>query len=76
MRDESGARVVDRRIMGQKTNFTVPGTFFLCLVIFFQFPFLGFFNGKNFTHSNCSCLTQLYEMKGLQIYDDKGNALE
>jgi len=74
-KDESGARVVDHRIMEQKTNFTAPGTFFLCPAIFFQDSFLRFINGKNCSYSNCSCLPQLYEMKGVKIYD-KGNALE
>jgi len=61
--------------MEQKTNFTLLGTLFLCSTIFFQVPFLGFINDKNCWFSNCSCLTQLYEMKGVKIYDT-GNALE
>jgi hypothetical protein len=39
-RDESGARLVNRRIMEQKTNFTVLGTFFLCSTIFLPSLFL------------------------------------
>jgi hypothetical protein len=61
--------------MRQKTNVTVPGTFFLCSTSFFQVSFLGFINGKNCWYSNCLGVTQLYEMKGVKIYD-KGNALE
>jgi len=79
-KEDSGARVVDPWIMGQKTNVTVPGTFFLCstsylLTSFFQVSFLGFINGKNCWYSNCLGVMQLYEMKGVKIYD-KGNALE
>ena len=55
---------------------TVLGTFFLCPNIFCQVSFLAFFNYKNFRYSNCSCLMQLCEMRGVKIYDNKGNALE
>jgi len=66
-REDSGARLVDPSIMGQKTNVTVPYTFFLCSTIFFQVSFLGIINGKNCWYSNCSCLLQLYEMKGVKV---------
>ena len=74
-KDESEARVVNPRIMEQKTNFYCPG-YISRLLNHFVPSSLGFINGKNCWYSNCSCLTQLYEMKGGKIYDNKGNALE
>jgi hypothetical protein len=65
MEEESGARLVNPWIIGKKRTFTVMGTFFLCATIFFQVSFSGFVNGKNCWCANCSCIRQLYEMKGV-----------
>jgi hypothetical protein len=67
MKEESGAKLVNRWIVGKKGTSTVLGTFFLCLTISFHVSFLGFVNGKNCWYANCSCVGHLYEMKGITI---------
>jgi len=67
-KDELGARVVAPADCGTKNELLLSRVnFFLCSSIFYQDSFLGFINGKNCWQSNCSCVRQLYEMKGLKF---------
>jgi len=59
MNPELGSLTVG--LWSKKTERYCPG------YILFQVFFLGFINGKNYWYSKCSCVRQLYEMKGIKF---------